>query len=97
MTYELAKKLKDAGYKQGGSPNTMYSPDQKEIVYIPTLSELIKACGDDFSGLIINRGPLSDVNTKWSCAGGRFIGLGSTPEEAVANLWLSLQELKKKE
>jgi hypothetical protein len=96
MNYELAKKLKDAVFPQG----TVKHPDGYDMKFedwtthpkVPTLSELIEACGDNFDGLIINRGPLSDSRTKWSCAGNRLVGLGETPEEAVANLWLKLNE-----
>jgi len=70
MNYELAKKLKEAGFPQGDNPeqqklredNDPYEPNNRtmwvkyftkeyvdaakdKIVYIPTLSELIEACG----------------------------------------------------
>lgn len=61
ITYELAKKLKDAGYPQGDWDNSICQhPTPKtidedcahkmrtdcEVVYLPTLSELIKECGE---------------------------------------------------
>jgi len=59
--------------------------------FIPTLSELIEACGRDFDRLerIGNtntwnvKGFFSDIETE-----------GETPEEAVAKLWLELNKKK---
>lgn len=105
MTYEKAKELKDAGFPQGktlaipkdsgilDSDGTLYLP--KEPVYIPTLSELIEACGEDFmltnecgqweawSGSVSSMVRMGESGAKYECT-------GSTPEEAVANLWLAL-------
>ncbi len=63
---------------------------------VPTLSELIEACGEKFEELI-------NLKDKWICYGGgkdiikgveqwHAFGEGSTPEEAVANLWLELNK-----
>lgn len=110
MNYDLAKKLKDAGFPLKGADTTTTS----ELVFtsptstahywiLPTLSELIEACGEIF---------LWKWETKW-CAGyhepsdnhGEWddcyidlsfkegeIGYGETPEIAVANLWLALNQ-----
>lgn len=111
MTYELAKELKDAGFpqekplhvfvknKQGvfKSLDTKYIPAILEKTKIPTLSELIKACGDKIHGIgRYNKGVytdgwwafglLGDLNSFTSEAE------GTTPEEAVARLWLALNE-----
>ena len=65
MDYELAKKLKDAGFPQrdpnGIKPFPNYTgygcgfvyplEDGQEQCYAPTLSELIEACGDNFFSL----------------------------------------------
>ena len=98
MTFELAKQLKDAGWK--------YSSWQE---YEPTLSELIKACGDEFKGLL----PPGIMHNEWEAI--RKLGWikpaaedsnpqykaiykdwdtwgGKTPEEAVAKLWLALNK-----
>lgn len=63
MNYELAKKLKDAGFPQKVSIGSFVwdygldawqlARDQEEVVLdtvlvCPTLSELIEACGEDF-------------------------------------------------
>ena len=60
---------------------------------IPTLSELIEACGDSFYS--INKRNKGD----YFCIGNKtgIIDEGdyySTPEEAIANLWLALKENK---
>lgn len=108
ITYELAKQIKDAGFPQkismwsivffeGISFNLAESSnfkklEDKEKVLIPTLSELIEACGDKFHTLervVLNK-------TFWAATGksqeGKYFlykGMGAeTPEETVANLWL---------
>lgn len=96
MNYELAEKLKDAGFPQVKNPTFRqgywYSENEKleEPVYIPTLSELIEAC----KGRIIKLWILSDGR-----AGVQLEGQGlddvihySTPEEAVARLWIELHK-----
>jgi hypothetical protein len=62
-----------------------------ERVYFPTLYELIEACSDDFYSLWRSqtgewRAAKSDDEPNFSN--------GSTPEEAVARLWLSLHSPK---
>jgi len=87
MNYELAKKLKDAGFpvKKFG-----YAPDILEGDFVsPTLSELIEACGRKLT--ITDTGPnwraWSHLDPESDCD-------GKTPEEAVANLWLKLKDSK---
>jgi len=92
MNYELAKQLYDAGFPQQGFGRWVGNPDQViwragDRVYVPTLEELIKACGDDFNSLV-----LRNRDEKCWGATGRF-GCdvrGKTPEEATARLWLAL-------
>lgn len=112
MNYDLAKRLRDAGFPQ--TPGDMYVGDeiwdegtQSEYetphtlsrsawVKCPTLSELIEACGNCIN--VIETYPIN----KWIAREGREsddeipdgfkTGIGSTPEEAVANLWLALNE-----
>lgn len=113
MKYELAKKLKEAGFGEDKDvPDTQSSPSGKgdwlygpkgvpndEMVYVPTLSELIRACGERLAYI----GPfrsLSDGGNEivgWGCADfhdeeKKMVYDGSTPEEAVANLWLELNK-----
>lgn len=56
MNYELCKKLKDAGFVfRAVHLEREFKGDQlyleKEHYIIPTLSELIEACGEDFGSL----------------------------------------------
>ncbi len=107
MTYELAKELKDAGWPQdhdcidgkqlgGGAVGACLC-----VPTMPTLSELIEACGDNL--ILLKR----DTKDYWRATGYgdtkglRFRGTvvyqdlvtnGSTTEEAVARLWLVLNK-----
>ena len=101
MKYELAKELKDAGFKQNTDKAGQFDYIDKngnrgnlnadESFYCPTLSELIEACGV-FSSLT------KSPRGTWYCArseGSVEMVVGdeySTPEEAVANLWLELNK-----
>ena len=88
ITYELAKKLKNAGFPQNiDYGNSFY--EEGEEVASPSLSELIEVCGNKFSNL--ERG----TNGYWKVQNNNepFIRcINSTPEEAVANLWLELNK-----
>ena len=127
MTYELAKKLMDAGFPAGEDGRSLCVAGlgvfdgacglthecNKERIYHPTLSELIDACGDGFQSLgramPARIGYMNsvendyDASTKiqwWAHAGlgapslptTEYDSSGDTPEEAVSNLWLKLQE-----
>lgn len=90
MNYELAKKLKEAGFPKQLTKG-LYFPND---VYLPTLSELIEACGEGFHNL-------EKFKIKWMANGCKYpdenntyLVEGSTPEEAVANLWLVLNKEK---
>lgn len=146
MNYELALKLKNAGFPQqigvfglshyyvgnnrigyattSGRMDELFNTDDlnKDWYKIPTLSELIEACGDEgdkptFKSLSLHslrpnsefvQAPEGLVNMKemgrW-CARARMgikvtdskqwekkVAWGSTPEEAVANLYIALQK-----
>jgi hypothetical protein len=89
MTYELAKKLKDAGFPE------KYTKDCKCLPVL-SLSNLIEACGERFFELHYHE------RDGWSAQSNIFTGFDtlekggySSPEEAVANLWLSLQKWPK--
>ena len=65
----------------------------ENLYYIPTLDELIEACGEGFGELAYYG------NNKWGATPMSFKSEkekdyvdGKTPTEAVANLWLKLQE-----
>lgn len=82
MDYNLAKKLKDAGF-----PDSQYM-DLEDILDRPTLSELIEACGDKFGQLDHYQN-----DEKWKAeAKEMYMATGKTAEEAVANLWLVLNK-----
>jgi len=91
MTYETAKKLKDAGFKQTGihSPLT-YSRKEGEPYY-PYLNELIEACGESFYNLVKQQ---VWVARAYNEKEDEYVGTGNTPEEAVAELWLALNKTK---
>ena len=107
LSYELALKLKEAGFpqnpfKKGDCPCVdssvenngtwvcQCSPDK--FITIPSLSELIEACGEHFNSLSVH--PFTKVWTAFSV----YTALdapksnGNTPEEAVARLWLELNK-----
>jgi hypothetical protein len=99
MNYELAKKLKEAGFPlKWVTPITEKETDYPLFAFNeswckePTLSELIEACGEEFESIIYS-------NKKEWYAYGSSKGVihdnesrGLTPEEAVANLWLELNK-----
>lgn len=83
MDYNLAKKLKDAGFK------TLFSipvSNSDNGLYYPTLEELIEECGDSFWSI------KQDGTNQWEAddAQGVLSTKGSTPTEAVAKLYLEL-------
>lgn len=86
---ELAKKLSEAGFPLRIPYTADYEPE-----YFPMLSELIEACGKNFISLGQN-----DEGDEWRAQGAweKWFdknnlreGFGSSPEIAVANLWLAL-------
>jgi len=104
MTYETAKKLKDAGFEQEGlgllMNGNVYALGFSEPtgdMYYPTLSELIEACGDEFD--LLEKREIayfafgSSKNSRMMKIH-PYRGSGATPEEALTNLWLALNEKK---
>lgn len=106
ISYELALKLKEAGYISERNygyeeltpldcrPSLELSVEhEKHAVISPTLSELIEACGDEIVNL--HRYPFG----AWEALGGKIegkpvlSGSADSPEEAVANLWLELNKI----
>jgi hypothetical protein len=89
--------IRDVQHRQG---REFLTPDGRISVYslgeaaptedwfLPTLSELITACGEKFFSISLYCG-------KWRCAASGYEGyddLYSTPSEAVARLWLALNK-----
>jgi hypothetical protein len=113
LTYELAKQLKDAGFPQGVEEGAYFifndgkrvegqlrTERSAEISKIPTLSELIEACGDEFGILqqIAMKHP-SMTDAYFEAVAAPHVepkydnlkyGAAGTLEEAIANLWLAL-------
>jgi hypothetical protein len=92
MMHDLAMALKTAGFPQGGKGAWALPPDAlyaryRDRVYAPTLSELIAACGSENFRLGHDSGGWYAAKTD----GGERKHYAS-PEEAVARLWLELQE-----
>jgi hypothetical protein len=108
ITYETAKKLKELGFNQNleredereGSWYTDYGVlDEfhwsQPGYYVPTLSELIDACGKDF--MLTNECGKWEA---WSGSNSDFVRMGEggaefqceaeEPEEAVALLWIQI-------
>jgi hypothetical protein len=90
ISYELARKLKDAGFPQSEFPRAQ----QQTVRYarMPTLSILIEACGEGFGAL--GREPNCWVACEYVSERGEWSNAheGETPEDAVARLWLSLNQ-----
>lgn len=93
MNYKL-NEIKDAGFPIPPCPEWVIRGDgvMAEVewrdMYTPDLSTLIKECGD--VGLTLSASVYHDG--QWKAYAGKFIGEGSAPEEAVANLWLALNK-----
>lgn len=90
ITYELAKQLKDVGFPQ--DPDTFQGYYDNNC-YVPSLSELIEACGPFFYQLI-NLG--AEFGFHWAATYRSMTkelkSEGSTPTEAVARLWIELNK-----
>lgn len=102
MTYELALKLKEAGFPGSSEWETaevhdvgtsMVKGDMSEFSFVPTLEELIEACGERFRGLEAGDWRAEDKSVIWYAKSkSEVIVEGSTPTEAVAKLWLVLNK-----
>lgn len=118
MDYELAKKLKDAGFSQENLDVVWYKRDggwesvchdcyyefgpfgkeEDTDTHKPNLEELIDACGDGNSYFELRTYATTESGREWEakCADHKMrelrLGLGKTPLEAVANLWLELNK-----
>lgn len=98
MTYELAKELKDAGYPQpiqptgGGKYMGLYNANgnvEGAEAYIPTISQLIEACGSEH--FLLCRDP-NTGDKPWYARTMTARGDGVTAEETVGHLWLALNK-----
>lgn len=99
MNYELAKKLKEAGFPQDIDDYDGYfwsGKNKNDLIIIPSLSKLIKVCGDRFDSLF-NASVRENIDWKASAWKDETSSSleeehGKTPAEAVANLWLKLNK-----
>ena len=103
LSYETAKKLKEAGFPQGVTEHQygwvhahnsfqLDEGDMTEAISAPTLEELISFCKKDYFILEYDGG-------YWTVGNGEYYQLKTlnhfkTPSEAVANLWLVLHSRK---
>lgn len=97
MNYNICLALKKAGFPQDGDERNIESGFDNDgnygSAYEPTLSELIEACVNINPAFTVSTtfGPLGWGNEKFEATAlGVDTVTGSTPEEAVAKLYLSL-------
>ncbi len=95
MNLDLIKQLRKAGFKPTKQRFAGNIIDGEEYPTV-TLSRLIEACGEKFGSLNLAVSKDADGHRFWRAIElDKFGGhLGSTPEEAVAKLWLALKESK---
>lgn len=97
MNYELAKALKDAGFpfkrwSSGDRMDDLSHFDRIAPFLNPTLSELIEACDLIVEDVVVLQGHKG----QWTAVDGRdgfgiHAGGGSTPEEAIARLYICIK------
>ena len=97
MTYEIAKKLKDAGFPIKTIPAYDNAGKNAKLVdaefefLAPTLSKLIEACNGKLTELKYDDTGFKLI-LRWAAFSDKERGDGNSPEEAVANLWLELNK-----
>ena len=92
LEMEICLDLEAANFPKPGNwkERTIYKCDTGDL-YVPTLEELIEACGEKFGVLERFRGGTfgayvpNDISVN---------GLGATPAEAIARLWLAIQGME---
>ena len=99
MKYALALELKNAGYEQKKNRVSFLNNyidnegnliTEGEMVYCPSLSELIEACGEKFHGIYIAGGDWKTHGFRSNKEWDDVYTHGSTPSESVARLWLAI-------
>jgi hypothetical protein len=100
MDYELAKQLRDAGFRHDWNMYDRLCKNSFPSLVLPTLEELIEACGPAFGGLFPPPGDYIERILKlvfpsrksWAAASSDFkvTTYGLSASEAVARLWLVL-------
>jgi len=106
LSYETAKRLKEAGFPKEtfqllDGKTGVDDPKHYTAIGEPTLSELIEQCGDSFAALLnVSGSKVGFVACEpGDFSNGPFILLDltrakKTPSEAVAALYLALNEKK---
>lgn len=100
MNFELKKQLSVAGFPLKTCTNILslfHICGKVECDNYPTLSELIEACGEKFQNLWKVANEKKYISISLDIKNGlivpaKYKGEGSTPEEAVARLWLALNK-----
>lgn len=94
MNSELIKKLNDVGFPFKKYGNVFLNKEHFPFPIEPTLSELIEAIGTDeyFQLTWMNGTKRWQAHYKFSLNMGEKTTDGSTPDEAVANLYIALHE-----
>jgi hypothetical protein len=106
VSFEIAKRLKAAGFPQRFTGGTAFNEQglamqrvgegqwitQNTEVSIPTLNELIKACGESFGGLEHLPYETRNKFRAYKQHPETLSGYGETPAEAVARLWLLMNK-----
>jgi hypothetical protein len=104
FSFKIAKRLKDAGFPQRFTAGSAFNQQglaiqltgerhwqtEENDISIPTLNELIKACGEKFGGLERFLDGTSSRFRAYTPSPDLPSGFADTPEEAVARLWLLL-------
>jgi len=107
MNFQLAKQLKDAGFPQSHyhGYEMLYGPkysstgmpvieSEKHQAMAPKLEELINMCGKKFGNLALHVGKQWIAEPAYEISMDVPEGAGTTPEDAVARLWLNLKSSK---
>lgn len=105
MDYELAKKLKEANFPNKNIyfieeipdsyiNDTLVKGSPSRWENLPTLEELIEACGGGFEGLVKsdNEWIAYSYDKVYGMSIISVFFLGKNPTEAVAKLWLELNK-----
>lgn len=107
LSYETARKLKEAGFPFDFGNNTIFDsmPPGYSFDRHPRLDDLIEECGQGFDRLEFDKDYIDKNKDKWECEGMVILEnkngyihesslsfFGPIPEEAVANLWLALNK-----
>ena len=87
IDYELAKLLKDAGFPQ--LRKETWDEERGEFYFVPTLPELIEACGYP---IYLNANHEDYWYAKNATHSEAVVVEAKTKEEAVARLWLKLND-----